>query len=153
MHIVTNFLLTKLNLPQTELLFFIRSFSLSNKEKVCSNVGSWYWFAQIEIQESKLSFIWRKCRSCKLHSSTLLNFNTIWTIILYLSPNIVRLIKSRSLRWAGHVARMEEGRSALKMLTGTPAGKSPLERPRCWWEENIRMDLKEIGINTRNWVH
>ena len=45
---------------------------------------------------------------------------------------------------------MEEGRSVLKILTSTPAGKSPLGRPRCRWEDNIRMDLKEIGINTRN---
>ena len=47
---------------------------------------------------------------------------------------------------------MEEGRSAFKVLTGTPAGKRPLGRPRCRWEDNIREDLKEIGINTRNWV-
>ena len=47
---------------------------------------------------------------------------------------------------------MEEGRSAFKMLTGTPAGKSPLGRPRRRWEDNIRMYLKEIAINTRNWV-
>ena len=63
---------------------------------------------------------------------------------------MVRVIKSRRLRWAAHVARMEEGRSDLKMLT--PPGKTPLERPRHRWEDNIRMDLKEIGINTRNWV-
>jgi hypothetical protein len=56
------------------------------------------------------------------------------------------------LRWAGHVSRMEEGRSAFKTLTGTPARKRPLGRPRRRWEDNIRMDLKEIGINTRNWV-
>ena len=62
------------------------------------------------------------------------------------------MIQSRRLRWAGHVARMEEGRSALKTLTGTPAGKRPLERPRRKWEDNIKIDLKEIGINTRNWV-
>ena len=62
------------------------------------------------------------------------------------------MIKSRRLRWAGHVARMKEGRSAFRILTGTPTGKRPLGRPRCRWEDNIRMDLKEIGINTRNWV-
>ena len=71
---------------------------------------------------------------------------------MYRSPNIVRVIKSKRLRWAGHVVRVEEDRSAFKILTGTPAGKSPLERPRRKWEVNIRMDLKEIGINTRNWV-
>ena len=53
---------------------------------------------------------------------------------------------------AGHVARIKEGRSAFKMLTGTPTGKRPLGKPRRRWEDNIRMDLKEIYINTRNWV-
>ena len=50
-------------------------------------------------------------------------------------------MKSRRLRWAGHVARMEEGRSAFKILTGKPIGKRPLGRPRRRWEDNIRMDL------------
>ena len=54
---------------------------------------------------------------------------------------------------AGNVARMEVGRSALKMLSGKPTGKRPLGRPRRRWEDNIRMDLKKIGINTRNWVY
>jgi hypothetical protein len=65
---------------------------------------------------------------------------------LYRSPNIVRVIKSRRLRWAGHVARMEEGRSSFKILTGKPT----LGRPRRRWEDNIRMDLEEIGINAGN---
>jgi len=56
------------------------------------------------------------------------------------------------LRWAGHVARMEEGRRAFKILTGKPTGKIPLGRPKRRWENNIRMNLKEIGITTRNWV-
>ena len=62
------------------------------------------------------------------------------------------MINSRRLRWAGHVARMEEGRSAFKILTGEPTGKRLFGRLRHRWEDNIRMDLKEIGINTRNWV-
>ena len=62
------------------------------------------------------------------------------------------MIKSRRLRWASHVARMEEGRSALKILTGTSTGERPLGRPRRRWEGNIRMDLEEIGINVGNWV-
>ena len=56
------------------------------------------------------------------------------------------------LRWSGHVARMEEGRSAFKILTGKPTGKRPLGRPRRRWEDNIRMDLEEIDISERNWV-
>ena len=67
---------------------------------------------------------------------------------LYRSANIARVIKSGKLRWAGHVARMERSRSAFKMLTG----KRPLGKPRRRWEDNIRMDLKEIGINAGNWV-
>jgi len=56
---------------------------------------------------------------------------------LYSSPNIFRVIKSRRLSWAGHVARMKEGRSAFKMLTGAPAGKRLLRRPKRRWEDNI----------------
>jgi hypothetical protein len=69
---------------------------------------------------------------------------------LYRSLEIVRVIKCRRLRWAGHVARMEKGSNAFKILTGKPTGKRPLVRPRRRWEDNIRMDFKEIGINTRN---
>ena len=61
-------------------------------------------------------------------------------------------IKYRRLRWAGHVDRMEESRSAFKMLTGKPTGKRPLGRPKRRWEDSIRMDLKGIDINTRNLI-
>ena len=71
---------------------------------------------------------------------------------LYRSPNIVTVIKSRRLRWAGHVVRMEEGRSAFKILTGKYTGKRPLGRPWRRWEDNIRMNLEEIRINEGNWV-
>ena len=67
---------------------------------------------------------------------------------LYHSPNIVRVIKSRRLDGQG----MEEGRSAFKILTGKPTGKRPLGRHRRRWEDNVRMDLEEIGINAGNWV-
>ena len=69
---------------------------------------------------------------------------------LYRSPNIVKVIKSRILRGAGHVARMEEDRSVFEFLTGTPTEKRPLGRPRRRWEDNIRMNLKEKIINARN---
>ena len=62
------------------------------------------------------------------------------------------MIKCRKLRWTGHVARKDEDRSAFKILTGKPTGKRPLGRSRLSWADNIGMDLKEIGINTRNWV-
>ena len=60
---------------------------------------------------------------------------------LYCSPNIVRVIKSRRMRWVGHVARMEKGRGVHKVLVGKPEGKRPLGRPRRRWEDNIKMDL------------
>ena len=82
---------------------------------------------------------WKRLHNEELHS-------------LYRSPNIVRVIKSRRLRWASHVARMEEGRSVFKILKDTPPGQRPSGRPRHRWEDNIRMDLKEIEINMRNWV-
>ena len=66
--------------------------------------------------------------------------------------NFVMVINSRLLRRVGHEAKMQEGRSAFKILTGTPTGKCPLGRPRHRWEDTIRMDLKEIGISTRNSV-
>ena len=70
---------------------------------------------------------------------------------MYRSLNISRVIKYRRLRWAGHVARIEESRSAFKILTGNSTGKRPLGWPTCRWD-NIRMDLTEIGIKTWNWV-
>jgi len=64
---------------------------------------------------------------------------------LYCSPNIVRVIKSRRMRWAGHVARMEERRELHRVLVGKPEEKTPLERPRRRWEDNIKMDLRKVG--------
>ena len=62
------------------------------------------------------------------------------------------MIKSRRLRWTGHVARMVEGKSAFRIVTGKITGKRPLGRPRRRWEDNIRIDLEKIGIITGNWV-
>jgi hypothetical protein len=72
---------------------------------------------------------------------------------LYFSPNIVRVIKSRRMRWAGHVARMGEGRGAYRVLVVRPEGKRSLGRPRRRWECNIKMNLREIGIDGANWIH
>jgi hypothetical protein len=80
---------------------------------------------------------WRKLHNDELHS-------------LYSSLNIVRLIKSRRLRWAGHVACMGEGRGVYRVLIGRPEGKRPLGRPRHRWEDNIKMNLREIGIDGVN---
>jgi hypothetical protein len=82
---------------------------------------------------------WRKLHNDELHS-------------LYSSPNILRVIKSRRMRWAGHVARMGEGRGAYRVLVGRPEGKRPLGRPRRRWEDNIEMDLRETGIDGANWI-
>ena len=64
---------------------------------------------------------------------------------LYSLPNIVPVVKSRRLRWAGHVARMGEGRGVHRVLVGKPEGKRPLGRPTRRWEDNIKMDLQEVG--------
>jgi hypothetical protein len=82
---------------------------------------------------------WRKLHNDELHD-------------LYSSPNIVRVIKSRRMRLAGHVARMGEGRGVYRVLVGRPEGKRPLRRSRRRWEGNIKMDLREIGIDKANWI-
>jgi len=64
---------------------------------------------------------------------------------LYFLPNIVRVVKSRRMRWAGHVARMGKGRGVHRVLVGKPEGKRPLGRPRRRWENNIKMDLRKVG--------
>jgi hypothetical protein len=75
---------------------------------------------------------WRKLHNDEIHN-------------LYFSPSIVRVIKSRRMRWAGHVELMGEGRGVYRVLVGRPEGKRPLVRLRCRWEDNIEMDLREIG--------
>ncbi|KAJ4428690.1 hypothetical protein ANN_25683 [Periplaneta americana] len=83
---------------------------------------------------------WRKLHNAELHA-------------LYSSPDIIRNIKSRRLRWAGHVARMGESRNAYRVLVGRPEGKRPLGRPRRRWEDNIKMDLREVGYDGRDWIN
>jgi hypothetical protein len=79
---------------------------------------------------------WRRLHNKELHA-------------LYSSPNIIRVIKSRRLRWAGHVARMGERRGAYRALVGKPEGR----RPRRRWEDNIKMDLREVGWGGMDWIN
>jgi len=71
---------------------------------------------------------------------------------LYSSPNIVRVIKSRRIRWAGHVERTGEERGLYRVLMGKPEGRRPLGRPRHRWVDNIRMDLQEVGCRYMDWI-
>jgi hypothetical protein len=82
---------------------------------------------------------WRKLHYEELHD-------------LYYSPSIIRVIKARRMRWAGHIARMEKKRSAYRLLVGKPEGRRPLGRPRCRWWDNIRMDLVEMGWGDVDWI-
>jgi hypothetical protein len=82
---------------------------------------------------------WRKLHSEELHN-------------LYSSPDTIRQVKSRRMRWAGHVAGIGEERKVYKVLVGKPEGKRPLGRPRRRWEDGIRMDLGEIGLGGVDWV-
>jgi hypothetical protein len=71
---------------------------------------------------------------------------------LYSSPSIIRIIKSRRMRWVGHVARIEEKRKAYRVLVGKPEGKRPLGRPRRRCVDNIRMDIGEVGWGDVDWI-
>jgi hypothetical protein len=82
---------------------------------------------------------WRKLHNEELHN-------------LYSSPSIIRIIKSRRMRCAGNVARMRETRNADRILVGNPEGKRPLGRPRRRWVGNIKMDLRKIGWDGRDWI-
>jgi hypothetical protein len=82
---------------------------------------------------------WRKLHNEELHN-------------LYASPSIIRIIKSRKMRWAGHVARMGEKRDVYRLLIGKPEGKRPLGRPRRSCIDNIKKDLLKIGVNVVDWI-
>jgi hypothetical protein len=82
---------------------------------------------------------WRKLHNEELHN-------------LYSSPNIIRMIKSRRMRWAGHIAHMGEKRNAYRILVGKPEGKRPLGRPRRRWVNYIKIDLRKIGWDGVGWV-
>jgi hypothetical protein len=82
---------------------------------------------------------WRKLHNEELHN-------------LYSSPSIIRIIKSRRMRWAGHVARMVEKRNVYRLLVRKLEGKRPLGRPRRKWMDNIKMDLLVIGWGAADWI-
>jgi hypothetical protein len=82
---------------------------------------------------------WRKLHNEELHS-------------LYSSSDIIRQVKSRRMRWAGHVARMGEDRKVYKVWVEKPEGKRPLGRPRLRWDDEIRMDLRDIGLGSVDWI-
>jgi hypothetical protein len=82
---------------------------------------------------------WRKLQNEELHN-------------LYFSPNIIRMIKSRRMRWAGHVARMGATRNAYRILVGKPEKKRPLVGPRRRWVDNIKTNLREIGWEGMDWI-
>jgi hypothetical protein len=86
-----------------------------------------FWSKRDEVREE-----WRKVHNEELND-------------LYCSPNIVRVIRSRRMRWAGHVVRMWERRGVYSVLVGKPEGTRPFGRPRCRWEDNIKTDLQEVG--------
>jgi hypothetical protein len=82
---------------------------------------------------------WRKLHNEELHN-------------LYSSPSIIRMIKSGRMRWAGHVAQIGEKMNAYRILVGKPEGKRPLGRPTHRWVSNIKMDLREIGWDGKEWI-
>jgi hypothetical protein len=84
-------------------------------------------------KRNKVIRVWRKLHNEELHN-------------LYFSPSIIRIIESRRITWAGHIARMGAQRNAYRILVGKPEGKRPLGRPRCRWVDHIKMDLIEDGV-------
>jgi hypothetical protein len=91
-------------------------------------------------KRDEVTGVWRKLHNEELHG-------------FYSSPSIVRVMKARRMRWAGHVARLGEARGAYKILVGRPEGRRPLGRPRRRWEDNIEMNLGEIGFGDVDWIH
>ncbi|KAJ4446968.1 hypothetical protein ANN_13670 [Periplaneta americana] len=122
-------------------LYGCKTWTLTLREqhrlRVSENKVLWKIFG---AKRDEVTGEWRKLHNTELHA-------------LYSSPNIIRNLKSRRLRWAGHVARMGESRNAYRVLVGRPEGKRPLGRPRRRWEDNIKMDLREVGYDDRDWIN
>jgi hypothetical protein len=93
-----------------------------------------------EPKKDEVTGGWRKLHNEELHG-------------LYSLPGIVRVIRAKRMRWAGHVECMGEVRGAYNILVGRPKGRRPLGRPRLRWEDNIKMDLREIRFGDVDWIH
>jgi hypothetical protein len=128
----------KFRVPQKAGNFLIETWSLTLKEEHRLRVFQNRVLRKIFGPEREEDGSWRKLHNDELHS-------------LYSSPNIVRVIKSRRMRWAGHVERMREGRGVYGVLVGKPERKRPLGRPTRRWKDNIKMDLRETEIDVANW--
>jgi hypothetical protein len=120
-------------------LYGYETWSLTLREEHCLRVSENRVLRRIFGPKKEEDGSWRK-----LHNDELLG--------LYCSPNIVRAIKSSRMRWAGHVARMGERKGVYRVLVGSPEGKRPLGRPRRRWEDNIKLDLREKGIDGAKWI-
>jgi hypothetical protein len=97
------------------------------------------YFGNCKYKRDGVTGGWRKLHNEELHN-------------LYPSPNIISVIKSRRMRWAGHVARLGEKRNVYRLLVGKPEGKRPLGRPRRMCLDNIKMDLLDIGLSVVDWI-
>ena len=93
-----------------------------------------------EAKRDKITREWRNLHNAELHA-------------LYSSPNVIRNLKSRRLRWSGYVARMEQSRNAYRVLVGKPEAERSLEMPTSRWEENIKMDLREVVCYPGEWIN
>jgi len=92
-----------------------------------------------EPKRDKVTGEWRKLHNEELND-------------LYCSHSIVRVIESRRIRWAGHVVRMVERRGVFRVFVGKPEVMSPLGRPRCRWEDNIKMNIQDVGCGGMDWI-
>jgi hypothetical protein len=122
---------------------FLKSGSLNLLEpsgpvRACNGIALLLHIA-LEAQRDEVTGEWRKLHNEELND-------------LYSAPNIVRVVKSRIMKWAGHVACMGEERGVHRVLVGKPEGKRPLGRPRSRWEDNIKMDLQEVGGSRGDWM-
>jgi hypothetical protein len=124
---------------------------MENQNFVCGLYGYGTWSLTLREEHRLRVFEDRVLRRdevtegwCKLHNDERRN--------LYSSLSVIRMIKSRKMRWAGHIACMAEMRSAYRMLVGKPEGKRPLGRPRNKWVDNIKMDLRETGWGSMDWT-